>query len=158
MPTSSKGDRSGEARGHTPVALACVDCDVHSDHGWPLGRRSLLTLHVADINAEHRQVPAACRVQDNHAEWERVSQGALERVYSNYTWTIYASRLLTLQNIYSFWRHTTHMERSDTRRYLEMLYMLKMRPLVGTVPVAEESLSGSVSPQPGIHRWVAQWA
>ena len=87
-----------------------------------------------------------CRADDN-AEWDRVSRGALDRVAKNYTWTIYADRLLSLQNIYSFWRHTTHMERRDTRRYLEMFYMLKMRPLVKTVPEAEEEReSGMTSP------------
>jgi sucrose synthase len=61
--------------------------------------------------------------------WDRISQGALARVDSRYTWTRYAERLLTLSRVYGFWRYVTHLERDETQRYLEMLYALQYRPL-----------------------------
>ena len=61
--------------------------------------------------------------------WDRISQGALARVSSRYTWTRYAERLLTLSRVYGFWRYVTHLERDETQRYLEMLYALQYRPL-----------------------------
>jgi sucrose synthase len=61
--------------------------------------------------------------------WERMSQAALERIESRYTWTHYAERLLTLSRVYGFWRYVTHLERDEAQRYLEMLYALQFRPL-----------------------------
>ena len=51
-----------------------------------------------------------CRCREDPDEWLRVSEGALDRIAKHYTWDNYAERLLTLQNIYAFWRHSTHME------------------------------------------------
>ena len=52
---------------------------------------------------------------------------------SRYTWEIYAKRLLDLSNVYSFWKHVSNLERSETKRYLEMLYVLRLRPLIKEV-------------------------
>lgn len=71
---------------------------------------------------------AACAVAPD--SWERVSRAAVARVEARYTWTRYAERLMTLSRIYSFWRHVTDLERTDTRRYLEMFFALQYRPLV----------------------------
>jgi sucrose synthase len=61
--------------------------------------------------------------------WDRISEAALARVDSRYTWTHYAERLMTLSRVYGFWRYVTHLERDETQRYLEMLYALQFRPL-----------------------------
>jgi sucrose synthase len=61
--------------------------------------------------------------------WDSISQGAMARVDSRYTWTRYAERLLTLSRVYGFWRYVTHLERDETQRYLEILYALQYRPL-----------------------------
>jgi hypothetical protein len=50
-----------------------------------------------------------------------------------YTWEIYARRLLDLTSVYSFWKHVSNLERSETKRYLEMLYVLRLRPLIEKV-------------------------
>jgi len=68
--------------------------------------------------------------EENGTEWDRISRGAIARVKLKYSWSKYSDTLLTLQNIYSFWRHATSLARRDTRRYLEMLYALKLRPLI----------------------------
>lgn len=36
----------------------------------------------------------------------------------SYTWNIYASRLVTLSHIYTFWKHVTSLESRETKRYL----------------------------------------
>jgi sucrose synthase len=60
--------------------------------------------------------------------WEKLSRGALERVKSRYTWELYAERMMTLSRIYGFWKYMTDLERSETRRYMEMFYALQYRP------------------------------
>jgi sucrose synthase len=68
------------------------------------------------------------RCADNHDYWRTISNGAIDRVASRYTWKLYARRLMTLSRIYGFWKYMTNLERAETRRYLEMLYALEYRP------------------------------
>ncbi|HKJ76665.1 MAG TPA: sucrose synthase [Gammaproteobacteria bacterium] len=68
------------------------------------------------------------RCRDESGYWERISEGAVQRVRAHYTWELYAERLLTLSCIYGFWKYVTNLERDETRRYLEMLYALEYRP------------------------------
>ena len=58
---------------------------------------------------------------------------SLPAVPVRYTWEIYARRLLDLSSVYSFWKHVSNLERSETKRYLEMLYVLRLRPLIEKV-------------------------
>lgn len=67
--------------------------------------------------------------QENPQEWERLSQGALDRVASRYTWKLYAERMMTLSRIYGFWKFVSGLEREETDRYLNMFYHLQFRPL-----------------------------
>ncbi len=69
------------------------------------------------------------RCRQDPGEWDRISGGALKRVQERYTWTRYAEKMLTLSKVYGFWRHVTDLERSETRRYLQLLYGLQFRPL-----------------------------
>jgi len=66
-------------------------------------------------------------------EWQRMSQGALQRVHARYTWKGYAERLMTLSRVYGFWRYVTDLERAETQRYLEMFYTLQFRPLANAM-------------------------
>lgn len=66
---------------------------------------------------------------ENPQEWERISQGALDRVASRYTWKLYAERMMTLSRIYGFWKFVSGLEREETDRYLNMFYHLQFRPL-----------------------------
>jgi sucrose synthase len=61
--------------------------------------------------------------------WERISEGGLQRVEERYTWSLYAERMMTLSRVYGFWKYVTGLERTETRRYLEMFYGLQFRPL-----------------------------
>lgn len=81
---------------------------------------------------------------EDPAYWEKISEGGLQRIYERYTWKIYSERLMTLAGVYSFWKYVSKLERRETRRYLEMFYILKFRELVKSVPLAidEEAIDG----------------
>nr|O24301.1 RecName: Full=Sucrose synthase 2; AltName: Full=Sucrose-UDP glucosyltransferase 2 [Pisum sativum]CAA04512.1 second sucrose synthase [Pisum sativum] len=76
-----------------------------------------------------------CKEDPNH--WNKVSDGGLQRIYERYTWKIYSERLMTLAGVYSFWKYVSKLERRETRRYLEMFYILKFRDLANSVPIAK---------------------
>lgn len=71
--------------------------------------------------------------------WQRLSAAALVRVEEHYTWKRYAEKLMTLTRVYSFWRYMDRLERKSAKRYLEMFYLLKLRPLMQQVPLACDS-------------------
>jgi len=68
------------------------------------------------------------RCADDPDHWKTISQGGIDRVMSRYTWRLYAERMMTLARIYGFWKYITNLEHRETRRYLEMLYALQLRP------------------------------
>ncbi|EFH51183.1 hypothetical protein ARALYDRAFT_490342 [Arabidopsis lyrata subsp. lyrata] len=76
------------------------------------------------------------REDPNH--WKKVSDAGLQRIYERYTWNIYSERLMTLAGVYGFWKYASKLERRETRRYLEMFYILKFRDLVKTVPLTAD--------------------
>jgi sucrose synthase len=67
-------------------------------------------------------------------EWKRISDGALARVASHYTWEKYAQRVMTLSRIYGFWKFVSGLERQETARYIDMFYHLQYRPLAEAIP------------------------
>jgi sucrose synthase len=73
--------------------------------------------------------------------WTKISLAARERIFSRYTWEIYAKRLVSLAQVYDFWRFCTNLENKETKRYLEMFYILKMRSLVEKVRSSSSSSS-----------------
>ncbi len=60
--------------------------------------------------------------------WRMISEQAIRRIQTKYTWRLYAKRLLALTCIYGFWKYATDLEREETSRYLEMFYHLQFRP------------------------------
>jgi len=76
--------------------------------------------------------------------WDNISNAGLQRIYEKYTWKIYAERLMMLSGVYGFWKYVSKLERQETRRYLEMFYILKYRNLVQTVPVAVEKSADGI--------------
>jgi sucrose synthase len=60
--------------------------------------------------------------------WKRLSEGAITRIRSRYTWERYASRMMTLSRVYGFWKYVTNLEAEEKRRYLQMFYGLQYRP------------------------------
>ncbi|KAK1317517.1 Sucrose synthase 4 [Acorus calamus] len=77
-----------------------------------------------------------CKKDDSY--WNLISDGGLLRIHERYTWKIYSERLMTLAGVYGFWKYVSKLERRETRRYLEMFYILKFRDLVKSVPLAED--------------------
>ena len=73
------------------------------------------------------------RCKDDPSYWARISQGGIDRVEQRYTWKRYAERMMTLSRVYGFWRYVTDLERSETRRYLQMFYALQYRPLAAAM-------------------------
>ncbi|MBA0709343.1 hypothetical protein Golax_024381, partial [Gossypium laxum] len=70
------------------------------------------------------------RCKEDPSHWAKISDGGLKRIYERYTWKIYSERLMTLAGVYGFWKYVSKLERRETRRYLEMFYILKFRELV----------------------------
>jgi sucrose synthase len=60
--------------------------------------------------------------------WSEISQQAIHRVYSTYTWKIHTTKLLSLARIYGFWNFTSKENREDLLRYLEALFYLIYKP------------------------------
>ncbi|MGK7872808.1 MAG: sucrose synthase [Xenococcaceae cyanobacterium] len=60
--------------------------------------------------------------------WKAISQKAIERVYSTYTWKIHSARLVSLAKIYGFWNYTSKENREDLLRYIEMMFYLLYKP------------------------------
>ena len=60
--------------------------------------------------------------------WTAVSKAAVRRTEERYNWQRYAATLLKLSRIYGFWKYVTSLDRQETRRYLEVLYALVLRP------------------------------
>ena len=70
------------------------------------------------------------RCKEDSGYWAQVSKEARQRIFSRYTWDIYANRLVTLCHVYSFWNHVTSLERREAKRYLESIYILLFREQV----------------------------
>jgi sucrose synthase len=68
------------------------------------------------------------RCNTDTAYWQAISQGAIARVYSAYTWKIHANKLLSLARIYGFWNYTAREKREDLLTYLESLFHLLYKP------------------------------
>lgn len=73
------------------------------------------------------------RCQKDDSYWRSISKAARERIFSRYTWDIYASRLVSLCHVYSFWNHVSSLERRESKRYLESIYILLFRRQVEKV-------------------------
>jgi sucrose synthase len=83
--------------------------------------------------AAQRMADFFVRCRRDPGEWQRISEGALQRVNQRYTWKGYAERLMTLSRVYGFWRYVTDLERAEMQRYLEMFYTLQFRPLANAM-------------------------
>lgn len=68
------------------------------------------------------------KCEENHQYWNVVSQQAIDRVYSTYTWKIHTTKLLSLARIYGFWNFTSKEKREDLLRYIESLFYLIYKP------------------------------
>lgn len=88
---------------------------------------------AADIMADFFESAGA-----NPEVWDTLSQESEKRIREKYTWKLYAERLMTLARVYSFWKHSTSIDRRETKKYLEALYICKLRPMIQAMPVVTE--------------------
>ncbi|KAF3947779.1 hypothetical protein ACB098_10G112200 [Castanea mollissima] len=133
-----------EAFGLTVVeAMTCGLPTFATCHGGPaeIIEHGISGFH---IDPYHPDQAAAVMVdffqkcKEDPSYWNKISDGGLQRIYERYTWKIYSERLMTLAGVYGFWKYVSKLERRETRRYLEMFYILKCRDLVKTVPLASD--------------------
>ncbi|KAK9136835.1 hypothetical protein Sjap_007429 [Stephania japonica] len=75
------------------------------------------------------------RCKKEPSYWNKISDAGLQRIYERYTWKIYSDRLMTLAGVYGFWKYVSKLERRETRRYLEMFYILKLRELASALTI-----------------------
>lgn len=137
-----------EAFGLTVVeAMTCGLPTFATCHGGPaeIIKNKKSGFHIDPYHGEQAADIIAnffdqCKKDPNY--WTTVSNAGLERISANYTWGIYAERLTTLARVYSFWKYVSNLERRETRRYIEMFYILKFRELVKTVPLSKDEDEG----------------
>ncbi|XP_041999276.1 sucrose synthase 4-like [Salvia splendens] len=136
-----------EAFGLTVVeAMGCALPTFATSHGGPLEiiEDGISGFHIDPYHPDKAGALMAdffqkCKEDPNY--WVTISEGGLRRIMERYTWKIYSERLMTLAGVYGFWKYVSKLERLETRRYLEMFYILKFRPLVKSVPLAVDGSS-----------------
>jgi sucrose synthase len=133
-----------EAFGLTVIeAMTCGLPTFATSHGGPaeIIENGVSGFHIDPYHPEltaNLMADFFQKSKEDPSYWCKISGGGLQRIYDKYTWKIYSERLMTLAGVYGFWKHVSKLERQETRRYLEMFYILKFRELVQTVPLAND--------------------
>ncbi|KAM0050625.1 putative sucrose synthase [Helianthus debilis subsp. tardiflorus] len=131
-----------EAFGLTVVeAMTCGLPTFATCHGGPaeIVENGVSGFHIDPYHPDKTSATIADffqKCEEEPSYWAKISDGGLKRISERYTWKIYSERLMTLAGVYSFWKYVSKLERRETRRYLEMFYILKFRALVKSVPLA----------------------
>nr|GEY25768.1 sucrose synthase 2 [Tanacetum cinerariifolium] len=131
-----------EAFGLTVVeAMTCGLPTFATCHGGPaeIIEHGVSGFHIDPYHPDKMSTAMADFFQkcsEDRSYWVKIYEGGLKRIQERYTWKIYAERLMTLAGVYSFWKYVSKLERRETRRYLEMFYILKFRELVKSVPLS----------------------
>lgn len=120
--------------------LACgkVTC-VHLPNVvlWPCQGRALrlimcLLISIQEYTCEQNHLASPLCWLERFVQ-EYLADEYYVSIYS-FTWKIYAERLMTLSRVYGFWKYVSKLHRRESRRYLEMFYILKFRELVWNLP------------------------
>ncbi|MER3494442.1 MAG: sucrose synthase [Mastigocladus sp. ERB_26_2] len=82
--------------------------------------------HLEETATKILNFVSKCEQNPNY--WYEVSQQAINRVYSTYTWKIHSNKLLSLARIYGFWNFISKQNREDLLRYIEALFYLIYKP------------------------------
>ncbi|KAH0449017.1 hypothetical protein IEQ34_022817 [Dendrobium chrysotoxum] len=131
-----------EAFGLTVVeAMTCGLPTFATSHGGPaeIIEHGISGFHIDPYHPQQAttlMIEFFERCKKESGYWDEISKAGLQRIYERYTWEIYSERLMTLAGVYGFWKFVSKLERRETRRYLEMFYILKFRELVKSVPLA----------------------
>ncbi|XP_015891967.3 sucrose synthase 2 [Ziziphus jujuba] len=133
-----------EAFGLTVVeAMTCGLPTFATCHGGPaeIIEDGISGFHIDPYHPDHTSqllVEFYEKCKEDPSYWNKISEAGLQRIYERYTWKIYSERLMTLAGVYGFWKYVSKLERRETRRYLEMFYILKFRDLAKSVPHVSE--------------------
>jgi sucrose synthase len=82
--------------------------------------------HLEETATKILNFVSKCEQNPNY--WYEISQQAINRVYSTYTWKIHSNKLLSLARIYGFWNFISKQNREDLLRYIEALFHLIYKP------------------------------
>lgn len=82
--------------------------------------------HLEETATKILNFVSKCEQNPNY--WYEISQQAINRVYSTYTWKIHSKKLLSLARIYGFWNFISKQNREDLLRYIEALFYLIYKP------------------------------
>ncbi|KNA07832.1 hypothetical protein SOVF_168170 [Spinacia oleracea] len=143
-----------EAFGLTVVeAMTCGLPTFATCHGGPaeIIEDGISGFHIDPYHADQAAEKMAdffTKSKEDPSYWSKISDGGLQRIKERYTWLKYSERLMTLAGVYGFWKYVSKLERRETRRYLEMFYILKFRDLAKSVPLAtddEASITDAVA-------------
>nr|AMN16537.1 sucrose synthase [Albuca bracteata] len=133
-----------EAFGLTVVeAMTCGLPTFATCHGGPaeIIEHGVSGFHIDPYHPEQAaslMIDFFERCKKDPSYWNKISDAGLARINERYTWKIYSERLMTLAGVYGFWKYVSKLERRETRRYLEMFYILKFRDLAKSVPLSSD--------------------
>ncbi|MDR3668416.1 MAG: sucrose synthase [Ignavibacteriaceae bacterium] len=92
--------------------------------------------HIDPVNAEETTIKIISfldRIKKDPAYWDKISSRAIQRVDHEYNWKNYAASLISLANIYGFWKFTSNIEMTEMNAYLDVIYHLLYKPRVDDV-------------------------
>ncbi|KAK9756925.1 hypothetical protein RND81_01G130200 [Saponaria officinalis] len=133
-----------EAFGLTVVeAMTCGLPTFATSHGGPaeIIEDGVSGFHIDPYHPDQASTKMADFLEkcaEDPSYWCKISTGGLQRINERYTWQKYSERLMTLSGVYGFWKYVSKLERRETRRYLEMFYILKFRDLAKSVPLVTD--------------------
>jgi sucrose synthase len=92
--------------------------------------------HIDPVNGEETTLKIISfldRIKKEPAHWDKISNNAILRVDREYNWKNYASTLISLANIYGFWKFTSNFDMTEMNAYLDIIYHLLYKPRVADV-------------------------
>ncbi|KHN08777.1 Sucrose synthase 2 [Glycine soja] len=144
-----------EAFGLTVIeAMSCGFPTFATNQGGPaeIIVDGISGFHIDPHNGEESSNKIAdffekCLQDSTH--WNKISAAGLQRInecnfqsnslfmtlFCNYTWKIYANKMLNMGSIYTFWRWVNNEQKEAKQRYIKMFYNLMYKNLVKTIPV-----------------------
>ncbi|KAG4920395.1 hypothetical protein JHK86_049208 [Glycine max] len=144
-----------EAFGLTVIeAMSCGFPTFATNQGGPaeIIVDGISGFHIDPHNGEESSNKIAdffekCLQDSTH--WNKISAAGLQRINEcnfqsnslfmtlccNYTWKIYANKMLNMGSIYTFWRWVNNEQKEAKQRYIKMFYNLMYKNLVKTIPV-----------------------
>ncbi|KAI4307712.1 hypothetical protein L6164_030869 [Bauhinia variegata] len=111
--------------------------------------------HIDPLNGDESSNKIAdffekCKLDS--ANWNKISQGGLQRINECYTWKIYANKILNMGSIYTFWKTVNKEQKEAKQRYINMFYNLIFKNLVKTVPLPSDEPQQPVTKQQSVSK------